>query len=636
MRRAQRHTTPIALRARSAGTARRRVTLGCAGLLALAVAAAGCGTHSRPPVGNIPVNGGTVTYALPPNTTPNYIFPFAPPVVYTIVNLDNLQYLMYRPLYWFGDQGKPFLNEALSLAEQPAYNGQVVTITLKPNLKWSNGETVTAQDIVFWMNMVKAVKQDFGGYVPGGLPDNVTDIHADGTYVVKMTIIGKYSPLWFTDNELSQITPLPQAWDLTGPKTQGHCAESVSDCAAVFGYLNTLAANTKTWVTSPLWKVVDGPWELTGYSAQGVLTFSFNSQYSLPMPSHHIARFVEDPFTTEQAEFNQLQAGGANALDVGYLPTVDAPVPAEPGSVGQNPVPGYSLQPVYTWGLSYMPYNFGAGNAQLAVFQQQYFREAFQYLVDQANIIQGALHGYGTPSDGPVGDSPRTDYLSPQARKGDPYPYNVPQARKLLRGHGWTLRKGRVTTCTSPGTGPTQCGRGVRAGTQLNLTMLFATGNAWVQSAVLQLKSNASQVGINISLSSGSFDQVVGTAQGDCGPGGSAGPCKWELADWGEGWSYVPDYLPTGDELFGTGSLGNIGHYSNAHNDTLIKATLRATSTKSFLRAMYAWQDYLTSQLPVVYQPTAPASLIESIDNLKIGKQSPTLALTPEDWYYVR
>lgn len=582
------------------------------------------------------MNGGTVTYALPANTTPNYIFPFDPPVVYTIVNLDNLQYPMYRPLYWFGDQGKPFLNKALSLARQPAYSGHVVTITLKPGLKWSNGETVTAQDLVFWMNMMKAEKGNFGGYVQGGLPDNVTDIRAVGTYVMKMTITGKYSPLWFTDNELSQITPLPQAWDLTGPKTQGHCAESVSDCPAVFGYLNKLAANTKTWVTSPLWKVVDGPWELTGYSAQGVLTFSFNSKYSLPVPSHHIARFVEDPFTTEQAEFNQLQAGGANALDVGYLPTVDAPVPAEPGSVGQNPVPGYNLQPVYTWGLSYMPYNFAQGNAQLAVFQQQYFREAFQYLVDQVNIIQGALHGYGTPSDGPVGDSPRTDYLSPQARKGDPYPYNVQRARELLRDHGWDLRKGHVTTCTSPGTGPTKCGRGVRAGTQMNLTMLFATGNAWVQSAVLQLKSNASQIGINISLSSGSFDQVVGTAQGDCGPGGSAGPCKWELADWGEGWSYVPDYLPTGDELFGTGSLGNIGHYSNAHNDTLIKATLRATSTKSFLRAMYAWQDYLTSQLPVVYQPTAPASLIESVDNLKIGKQSPTLAITPEDWYYVR
>jgi peptide/nickel transport system substrate-binding protein len=303
--------------------------------------------------------------------------------------------------------------------------------------------------------------------------------------------------------------------------------------------------------------------------------------------------------------------------------------------VGQNPVPGYNLQPVYTWGLSYMPYNFTNGNRQLAIFKQQYFRQAFQLLVNQAAIVQGALHGYGKPSYGVVGDSPATDYLSLTARKGDPFPYNPPLARQLLRRHGWDIRKGHVTVCAVPGSGPTQCGLGVRRGAQLSFTMMFATGNAWVESAVLQLQSNASLLGIQIQLQPGTFNEVVGKAQGDCGPKGTPGPCQWEIADWGEGWSYVPDYLPTGDELFGTGSLGNIGHYSNHHNDALIQATLQA-SKKSFLQAMYAWQDWLTPQVPVVYQPTAPAALVESIDNLKIGTQSPTLAITPEDWYYVR
>lgn len=636
MWRAQRHRTPIALRPGPAGPVRRRVALGCAGLLTLAVAAAGCGTHNRSGVGNTPVNGGTATYALPANVTPNYIFPFDPAVVYTIVNLDNLQYFLYRPLYWFGDSGKPYLNEALSLAYQPKFSGQVVTITLKPGLKWSDGTTITAKDIVFWMNMMKALKTDFGGYIPGNLPDDVKNIRAVSTYVMQMTIIGKYSPLWFTDNQLSQVTPMPQYWDRTGPRSPSHCTTDLSDCAAVFGYLNHVASNSATWVTSPLWKIVDGPWKLTGYNSQGVLTFTFNSQYSLPVPKHHVAKFVEIPFTTEQAEFNQLQAGGANAIDVGYLPTVDAPVPPPGKAVGQNPVPNYNLQPVYTWGLSYMPYNFDPANPQLAIFRQQYFRQAFQLLVNQAAIVQGALHGYGTPSYGVVGDSPVTDYLSPTARKGDPFPYNPPLARKLLRDHGWDIRKGRVTVCSNAGSGPTQCGKGVKAGTQLNFTMMFATGNAWVQSAVLQLQSNASLLGIQMHLEPGTFDEVVGKAQGDCGPKGTPGPCQWELADWGEGWSYVPDYLPTGDELFGTGSLGNIGHYSYPHNDALIRATLQATSRKSFLQAMYAWQDWLTPQVPVVYQPTAPAFLIESIDNLKIGTQSPTLALTPENWYYVR
>src|SRR5215472_2409122 len=181
MWRAQRQRTAIALRPGFASQARRRVALGCAGLLTLAVAAAGCGAHNRSGVGSTPVNGGTATYALPANTTPNYIFPFDPPIYYTIVNLDDLQYYLYRPLYWFGDNGKPYLNKQDSLAYQPKYRGQVVTITLKPGLRWSDGTTITAKDIVFWMNMMKALKADFGGYILHNLPDDVKDIHAVST-----------------------------------------------------------------------------------------------------------------------------------------------------------------------------------------------------------------------------------------------------------------------------------------------------------------------------------------------------------------------------------------------------------------------------------------------------------------------
>src|SRR5215475_9382566 len=78
------------------------------------------------------------------------------------------------------------------------------------------------------------------------------------------------------------------------------------------------------------------------------------------------------------------------------------------------------------------------------------------------------------------------------------------------------------------------------------------------------------------------------------------------MADWGLGWSYVPDYLPTGDELFQTGSFANLGRYTNRRNDTLIKATLN----NSDMQLMYRWEDYLTKQLPVVFQPDAPPLVI--------------------------
>jgi peptide/nickel transport system substrate-binding protein len=604
----------------------------CGGL-AVVVAAGGCAAGgSTAAGGHAPVSGGVATYALPANTVPNYIFPFTSIAYFSVINTDNLQFLLYRPLYWFGDGRSPFMDNALSLAYPPRYNGHVVTINLK-HYMWSNDTPVTADDVVFWVHMMQAVgPADWGGYVPHEFPANISSIQAVSPTQVRMVIKGKWSDTWFTDNELSQITPMPQAWDYSSASTKSDCTHVVSDCAAVYNYLNSKAQNPASWPGSPIWSVVDGPWQLASYSSQGAFTFRFNPRYSGPLPKDHISVFTEVPFTSEEAEYNVLQAGGANRLDVGYLPTVDAPVPPPGAAVGQNPVPGYQLQALYYWGISYIPYNFAPTDPQAPILRQLYFRQAFQDLVNQAEIIQGPLHGYGKVSTGPVGDYPATTFLAPKARSGnDPFPYNPVQARNLLQQHGWQINPAGISTCARPGPGPAQCGAGVKPGAQLAFTLPYQTGSAWVEAAVLQLKSNASLVGIDLTVIPKTFDQVVGELAPSCGATGNK-PCPWELLDWGGGWTYVPDYLPTGEQLFLTGAASNVGAYTDAKDDKLIKATLQTSDPQ----AMWNWETYLTQRLPIVLQPLAPSALVESINNLHIGVQPPTLALTPEDWYYLK
>ena len=41
-------------------------------------------------------------FAEPPSTPPTYIFPYMSSTFISDVNLFDFQYLMYRPLYWFG------------------------------------------------------------------------------------------------------------------------------------------------------------------------------------------------------------------------------------------------------------------------------------------------------------------------------------------------------------------------------------------------------------------------------------------------------------------------------------------------------------------------------------------------------
>jgi hypothetical protein len=52
---------------------------------------------------------------------------------------------------------------------------------------------------------------------------------------------------------------------------------------------------------------------------------------------------------------------------------------------------------------------------------------------------------------------------------------------------------------------------------------------------------------------------------------------------------------------------------------------------------MYAWQDYLATQLPFEWQPFPAYQLTEVANNLKgVTPQSSTLSITPESWYFVK
>ena len=148
---------------------------------------------------------------------------------------------------------------------------------------------------------------------------------------------------------------------------------------------------------------------------------------------------------------------------------------------------------------------------------------------------------------------------------------------------------------------------------------------------MVQLQSNASQVGIKLNLVPKPFAQVISVAGGNCVV--TKSPCTWDMANWGFGWSFSPDYLPTGEELFMCGAVSNSGGYCDKTNDAMIGKTL----TNPALQYMYQWQDYLAPQLPVEYQPNAAYTLTEVVSNLKgVLPQSPTLSITPENWYFVK
>jgi len=575
-----------------------------------------------------PIKGGTAYFAEQPGASPNYIFPITPSGEFSVNNLAQFQVLMYRPLYYFGIGNKAAINYNLSIGDQPVFsNGdKTVTITLK-HYEWSNGTPVSARDVLFFINLLKAEKANWGAYVPGAFPDNVVSATAPNASTVVLTLNKAYNPTWFTYNELSQITPLPMAWDRTSlsqaapnPNAANLPDTTTAGAKAVYAMLNSQATDLSTYATSPIWSIVDGPWKLSSFTTAGRAVFVPNAKYSGP-DKPKLSEFVELPFTSASAEFNVLRAGN-NAVTYGYIPTEDLTQKATVESLG------YNVEPWVDLGFNFFPINLN-NPTYGPVFRQLYFRQALEHLVDQPAWITHFLDGYGVTSASPVPTEPSNTFADATS-KTIQYPYSISAAKNLLTSHGWKVVNG-VMTCESPGTSATECGVDIPKGRKMTFNLIYASGVTSLAQEMTALSSAAKQVGIDLSISAQPFNSVI-SDQPHCTA--TQADCSWEMVNWGGGWEYSPDNYPTGGELFGSGP-GHTGfsNYANSQANQLIDATHTATNAQG---ALDAYQNFMDKTLPVIYQPYPDYSISAISKKLGGVTQNPYLDLAPETWYFTK
>jgi peptide/nickel transport system substrate-binding protein len=597
---------------------------------------AGNGPSSSASATAAAVPGGTARVALPADVTLNWIWPYTPQANANQYNAEGLQMLLYRPLYMFGNNGPSVaVNYPLSLANAPVYSngGKTVTITMK-GWKWSNGETVDASDVVFWLNMMKAEPASYYGYVPGLLPDNLASYKATGPGTVVLNLKSPVSRIWFTYNQLAEITPMPKAWDVTSasakPASGGCATDTAADrwakCTAVFNFMSAQAKNVKTYASNPLWGVVDGPWKLSSFStaASGPVTsFVPNTAYS-GSPKPQLAKFTYYAYTNGTAEYTALKTG---QLDVGYVPPQELPpVSGEQALPSASPLgTAFNLSAVYQYGIQYFTINFN--NPVLGpAFKQLYVRQAMQELIDQLGMIRSVERGYGYPTSGGVPTLPANQWVPPiQSSNGGqgPYPFSVANATTLLTSHGWK-NVGGVMTCQTPA----KCGPGIAAGTKLSMTMDYATGVPAFQQEVAVIKSDMAQAGIRINLVPQSFDKIVGESA-PCQPAQAS--CTWDIL-YLSGWNFDgPGFEPTGEPLFATGAPSNSGSYSDPREDMLIGLT----HTSDSLSVFQQYATYTAEQLPVIWMPNAYV-VGATASKLANVNYNPLATLLPEYWYFTR
>jgi peptide/nickel transport system substrate-binding protein len=261
-------------------------------------------------------------------------------------------------------------------------------------------------------------------------------------------------------------------------------------------------------------------------------------------------------------------------------------------------------------------YNFGNSNStwpSTAVWakelNQQYIRGAMQESVNQAAIDSSVNNGYSIPTISAIPTYPKNTYATGITNK---YAYSTSKAKASLVAHGWTITSGSnsTTTCTRPGVASNECGAGIPRVASLSFNVLSPSGDPAVNQQVDDEIATMHAAGIHVTATF----EGANTVQAAC----FGGAAEWQICAYG-GWIYAPDYYPSGEVLFATGSSSNSGGYSSPTMQTLVHDTTAGNTAlnakDTHVSPATSFGQWANTDDPFLWQPT-PAGFTVLIKTL--------------------
>lgn len=573
--------------------------------------------------------GGVVNVAEAPGAGPTYIFPVVPGSANSVYVTSQFQWLMFRPLYWHPTGASPAINDTLSLAKPPTYSNanKTVTIDLKSTYKWADGASVTANDLVFDIDLIKAAIKEspsnWAAYTPGQFPDNVLGATVTSQYSLTLQLNRAYNPAWFTNNELTALTPLPSTnWNRASAGGTHLDYSNPANAKAIYDYLAKESSAPTTFASNPLWQDTDGPFRLTAFNAStDAYSMVPNPAYTGPQKAH-IAQLNALAFTSGTAEFNQLTSGQLTAGTV------------DPSNLSQVPAlkaAGYNVYGLPNYGFNFIMLNFKDKTDNVnKILGQLYIRQALDHLIDQPAYIasKGIYNGAAAPNYSSVPNLPGSPYTTSNDTSA-PYPYSVSSATKLLTSHGWKVVPNGSTTCENPGTGPANCGDGIPKGQVIKFNLFYGDQTPVNAVQCTAFASEAKKIGITVTTEPKTFSYLI---QHFNDPAAPADVDDWAMEQWG-GFSITP--YPTANSVFNTTGNENVGGYSSTQADSLINDSVYSSDPG----AVKAEGEFLSKDLPVLWLPSQDR--IWAWKNTLSGPQDSFASLTqntftPEYWYFTK
>ncbi|MCI0184223.1 peptide ABC transporter substrate-binding protein [Sulfoacidibacillus ferrooxidans] len=555
---------------------RSQIALATITSVGLLIGLSGCGTQANNSSAVSHLNpgpetsGGTLTYALPPQTNLTWFLPMISVSSDSNYNIEVTEQ-MYKPLLWINNKYQ--IDWKSSLASKITYNsnGTIYHIYLNPKWHWSNGQPVTSRDVLFSWDVIQAASSPnapspwpFVGEGTGDIPTGFQSVVANGLYEVTVTLKHPANQQWFIYNGLTQITPLPA---------------SVLDIHKnIVNEIKYLGDNA----TNPLFnQVVDGPFQMVSATPNQEWVMVPNAHYD-----GHKSIVKKLIFTYEGSSASEFAGLKTGSINYGYLDL------GQYGSRQALTEIGDTITPEYTLGVYYTDLNMFPGSSTKSIFDKLYVRQAMQMGIDNPIIDQTIYHGFAPPEDGPIPSNPLTKFYSPSL-KNNPYPYNPSKGKKLLEEHGWHEVNGIMT----------------KGNQQLKFQMLYVSGTLAAEDQAILMTYDFAQEGIDVTLKPVPFSTFISITSNPKSPN------QWQMGT-GLEWTYNgPGFYPSGGELFATGAPSGYG-YSNPMEDALIRAThLPYATTSATMQHFYAYENFTAKQVPFLWG-TNVATLAVHAQNL--------------------
>jgi peptide/nickel transport system substrate-binding protein len=414
-----------------------------------------------------------------------------------------------------------------------------VTFKLKPNIKWSDGKPITAEDYVWtWQ---QAIKKENGWpsaasavYVSDKpLPNAIKEFVAVDAQTIKITM---GSLIFNIIEEADKIQPLPKhIWD--GKDWNDPTKNPEIDSPSVFS----------------------GPWKFKEWVRDNRFVVTRNDASTIwPVPNYETITNLVIPNASVQ--FQKLKSGELDFLSPALQDVAE--------------MEGISSLTTYKWQRAATIFDYIGFNFRRSYIQDRNFRQALMWTLDKKGLIEKVVFNLGVPVYSEV--MPVSIFYNDKVEK---YGYDPERAKKILLDAGYKIEGGKLIDPK---------GQAIP-----KLKLLHSVPSPVREKTAAVLQEEWKKLGLEIEVITADNATTIANLQKE--------PYDYDM--WMGNWFFGSDLNPEnfGNAIWANIPTSNRGAYINEEVNKLYNDALKELDVAKRKDIMFKIQEIEARELPYLY-----------------------------------